>query len=88
MYDKAAYNVHTNNIGPAFFWKNNLVDLEFMLVGHHKWQEDRRANDSAKQTKNKNPACLVQNQLQCVLVFFVALISLWVFFPVYKLCHF
>lgn len=50
-----------------------------MLVGRHKWQEDGRANDSAKQTKNRNSACLVQNQLQRFLFFFVAFLSLHVY---------
>jgi len=57
LYDKAACNVHTNNVGSAFFWKNNLVAFG-IPVGRSspKAGKKRRANDSAKQTRNKNPA--------------------------------
>jgi len=76
LYDKAACNVHTNNVGPAFFWKNNLVALEFLLVGHHQRQE-KKGELMTQQNKQetKTQLCLVQNQLQCFLVFFVAFLS-------------
>jgi len=76
LYDKAACNVHTNNVGSAFFWKNNLVAFG-IPVGRSSQTAGKKGELMTQQNKQetKTQLCLVQNQLQCFLVFFVAFLS-------------